>query len=71
VIEHRTHRPDDHPRSADDPFLCRAISAFPSLLTILTARVAQVTAGATHVFARVRQIFMSHTLNFCEERCAP
>jgi hypothetical protein len=40
-------------------FLCRATSAFPSSKT---ARVAQAAAGATHVFARVRQIFMSHTL---------
>ena len=43
---------------------CRATSAFRPPEVVLAARVAQVAAGATHVFARVRQKDLSQALRF-------
>ena len=48
---------------------CRATSAFRPPEGVLAARVAQLAAGATHVFARVRQKDLSQALRFVKKPC--
>jgi hypothetical protein len=62
VIEHRQMR---QPRPYDR--FCRATSAFRPPEGVLAARVAQLAAGATHVFARMRQKDLSQALRIVKK----